>query len=135
MSIPTQEDAHLMISLFKLRLEPYMQQCENWFTTEFQAVSWDEVKQKYPMGSNEWRMLTTMLGYWEMVGALVDQNLLSEDLLFDAMESVDYGWERMKEWLPAARAEVGADLWENIERLAARQQKWRYTRIPKALRP
>jgi hypothetical protein len=76
-----------------------------------------------------------VLGYWEMVGALVDQNLLSEDLLFDAMESVDYSWERMKEWLPAARGEVGADLWENIELLANRQQKWRYTRIPKALRP
>jgi hypothetical protein len=124
-----------MVSLFKLRLEPYMQQSENWFTQEFKAASWDEVKQKYPMGSNEWRMLTTVLGYWEMVGALVDQNLLSEDLLFDAMESVDYSWERMKEWIPSARAEVGPDLWENIELLATRQAKWRYTRIPKALRP
>jgi hypothetical protein len=124
-----------MVSLFKLRLEPYMQQAENWFIREFRAGSWDEVKEKYPMGSDQWRMLTTVLGYWEMVGALVDQNLLSEDLLFDAMESVDYSWERMKEWLPAARDEVGADLWENIELLAIRQQKWRYTRIPKALRP
>jgi hypothetical protein len=124
-----------MVRLYKLRLDPYLQQAENWFNTEFQAAPWEEVKAKYPMGSNEWRMLTTVLGYWEMLGALVDQNLLSEDLLFDAIESMDYTWERVKEWVPAIRAEVGPEVWENIELLAGRQQKWHFTRIPKALRP
>ncbi|MEO8285317.1 MAG: hypothetical protein ABI670_02650 [Chloroflexota bacterium] len=135
MSIPTQEDAHLMVKLFKLRLEPYLQQSEDWFTSKFSADSWDEVRTKYPPQSSEWRMLTTVLGYWEMLGALVDHNLLSEDLLFDAIESMDYTWERVKEWLPTARQGVGPDVWENIEILANRQQKWRYTRIPKSQRP
>ncbi len=135
MSIPTQEDAHLMVRLFKLRLDPYLQASEKWFNAEFQPGTWAEVHEKYPRGSDEWRMLTTILGYWEMVGALVDQNLLSEDLLFDAIESVDYTWERVKEWLPTIRPDVGPDVWENIEIMANRQQKWRYTRIPKALRP
>jgi len=134
-SIPTQEDAHLMVELFKLRLDPYLQQSETWFATKFDAGSWDEVKAKYPIGSSEWRMLSTVLGYWEMLGALVDHNLLSEDLLFDAIESMDFNWERVKEWVPTARTEATPDLWENVERLANRQAKWRYTRTPKNERP
>ena len=135
MSIPTQEDAHLMVKLFKLRLNSYMQASERWFNSEFEPGTWAEVQAKYPKGSDEWRMLVTVLGYWEMVGALVDQNLLSEDLLFDAIESVDFTWERMTQWLPMIRPEVGPDIWENIELLTNRQKKWHYTRIPKALRP
>jgi hypothetical protein len=124
-----------MVKLFKLRLDTFLQASERWFNIEFEPASWSEVQAKYARGSDEWRMLTTVLGYWEMIGALIDQNLLSEDLLFDAMESMDYTWERLKEWLPTIRTEVGADVWENIELLANRQAKWRYTRIPKALRP
>ena len=135
MSIPTQEDAHLMVRLFELRLNRYIQKSETWFNMEFLPGTWAEVEGKYPKGSEEWRMLTTVLGYWEMLGALVDQNLLSEDLLFDAIESVDFTWQRVKEWLPTIREEVGPDVWENIELLATRQDKWRFTRLPKALRP
>jgi hypothetical protein len=112
-----------------------MQQAEEWFSTKFQPGPWEEIRNQYPLGGNEWRMLTTVLGYWEMVGALVEQNLLSEDLLFDAMESMDFTWERIKEWIPVARYEVSPDAWENIEILVNRQQKWRYTRIPKSERP
>jgi hypothetical protein len=124
-----------MVELFKLRLDPFMQQSEAWFATKFETGPWDEVKAKYPMGSAEWRMLSTILGYWEMIGALVDHNLLSEDLLFDALESMDFTWERVKEWIPTARTEATPEYWENIELLATRHAKWIYTRIPKSERP
>jgi hypothetical protein len=133
-SIPTHEDAKLMVELFKLRLDPYLQESENWFTTQFEPGSWEELKTRYPVSSREWRMLNTVLGYWEMLGALIDQNLLSEDLLFDAMEGMEITWAKVKEWLPSARSEVGPDLWENIEVLATRQQKWRSARLPKSQR-
>lgn len=132
MSIPTHEDAHLLVRLFSLRLEPYMQQSEDWFVTQFQSGSWADLKERYPNGSREWRMLTTVLGYWEMIGALIDHNLLSEDLVFDAMESIDTTWDRVKEWLPQARLELGSDLWENIELLANKQRRWRIVRVPKS---
>lgn len=134
MSIPTQDDAHLMIKLFKLRLNPYMQEAETWFAMRFEPGSWEEIKQRYPHGGPEWRLLTTVLGYWEMLGALIDHNLLSEDLFFDAIEGLDLTWDKVKEWLPMARSEMGAELWENIELLVQRQHKWRYTRVPKAQR-
>jgi len=132
MSIPTNEDAGLIIELFKLRLEPGLQEAEHWFVTEFQPGSWDELKARYPLAGKERRMLNTVLGYWEMLGALVDHNLLSEDLLFDVMESIDVTWEKVQEWLPSARLELGSDLWENIEILVTRQRRWRVVRVPKA---
>jgi hypothetical protein len=132
MSIPTQEDALLMVELFKLRLEPFLQESETWFATQFQPESWESLKAKYPQGSKEWRMLTTVLGYWELLGALLDHNLLSEDLLFDAIESVDLTWDKVKDWLPHARLDMGSDLWENIELLVTRQRRWRLVRVPKA---
>jgi len=132
MSIPTQEDALLMVELFKLRMEPFIRESETWFATEFQPASWDELKGKYPVGGREWKMLTTVLGYWELLGALLDHNLLSEDLLFDAIESVDVTWDKVQEWIPYARLELGSDLWENIELLVTRQRRWRLVRVPKA---
>lgn len=109
-----------------------MQESEDWFNLKFQPGSWDELKVRYPRGSREWRMLTTILGYWEMIGALLDHNLLSEDLVFDAIESMDDTWDKVKEWLPQARLEMGTDLWENIEVLQTRQARWRIVRVPKS---
>ena|SRR5687768_14589911 len=134
MSIPTHEDAHLLVKLFRLRLEPFMQESETWFNADLKLGSWAEMQEKYDLNSREWRMLTTVLGYWEMLGALVDHNLLSDDLLFDTMESMDITWEKIRQWLPTARGEMGAELWENVDLLISRQAKWRYTRLPKALR-
>ena len=134
MSIPTHEDAHLLVKIFKLRLEPFMQESETWFTTELQLGSWEEMQARYSLSSREWRMLTTVLGYWEMLGALVDHNLMSDDLLFDTLETMDITWVKVVEWLPTARAAMGPELWENIDLLIRRQARWRSTRLPKALR-
>lgn len=132
MGIPTHEDARLMVELFQLRLNPFMQQSETWFSTQFEPVSWDELKVRYPLGSPEWRMLNTVLGYWELLGSLIDHNLLSEELVFDAIESVDVTWEKVKDWLPHARLEMGTDLWENIELLVTKQRRWKIVRTPKS---
>jgi hypothetical protein len=134
MSIPTHEDAHLLVKIFRLRLEPFMQESETWFTTQLQLGPWEEMTVRYPVSSKEWRMLTTVLGYWEMLGALIDHNLLSDDLLFDTMETMDITWQKVRDWLPTARADMGPELWENIDLLIARQARWRNTRLPKALR-
>ena len=135
MGIPTHEDAHLIVELYQLRLEPFLQEFETWFSMQFQPGTWEELRVRYPIGGREWRMLNTVLGYWEMIGALVDHNLLSEDLVFDAFESIDYTWDKVKEWLPSARLDIGTDLWENIEILVTKQQRWRLVRTPKSQMP
>jgi len=134
MGIPTHEDAKLLIELFKLRHDPAMQEAERWFLTAFRPGSWPEIEARYPSGSPERMYLTRVMNYWEMVGALVYHNLINEDLLFDLLESTDRLWEMLKEWLPAARAQMAVDTGENIEILVQRQRRWREIYQPKAER-
>jgi hypothetical protein len=134
MGMPTHEDAKLLIEVFKLRLEPAMQEAERWFVTQFQPGSWSQVSARYPAGSPERMHLAKVLSYWEMIGALVYHNLLNEDLLFDLLEDTDRIWERIQEGLPAARSEMALDVGENIELLVQRQRRWKQTYQPKAER-
>ncbi len=127
MGIPTHADATLLIDVFKLRLEPAMQEAEAWFTTKFQPGPWSQVNARYPVGGPERLYLTRVLNYWEMIGVLVYHNLLNEDLLFDLLENTDRLWDRLREWLPTARAEKALDVGENIEILVQRQHRWRQT--------
>src|SRR4051794_12906484 len=98
MGIPTHEDAKLMLELYRLRLDPNLKAAQTWFNTQFQPGPWNEVQARYPAGSEPATMLSSVLGYWEIVGALVDHNLLSEDLLFDALESLDVSWDKVSQW-------------------------------------
>ena len=131
MGIPTHEDAKLLIELFKLRLEPAMQDAERWFISEFKPGPWHEVEARYPKNSEERAFLTRVLRYWELVGALVYHNLLNQDLLFDMLEDTDRLWERVEEWLPAARSQMSVDTGENIELLVERHRRWRQIYQPK----
>ena len=134
MGMPTHEDAKLLIEVFKLRMDPSLQEAERWFLSKFQPGTWTDVRARYPEGSPEWMYLSRVLRYWEMVGALVYHNLLNEDLLFDLLESTDRLWERLGEWLPSARSEMAVDTGENIELLVQRQRRWRHAYQPKAER-
>ena len=132
MSIPTHEDATLLLKLVRMRHEPAFQEAEGWFLREFRADDWAAIKQRYQPGSGDEARMQRVLGYWEMVGALIDHGLLSEDLLFDVLGNLDPIWERVTPWLAGARAELGAEMWENTELLVERQRHWRRMRRPKA---
>ena len=134
MGIPTHEDAKLLIELFKLRMEPGMQEAESWFLTKFEPGPWSEVETRYPSGSPERAYVTRVMSYWEMVGALVYHNLINEDLLFDLLESTDRLWTLIEQWLPTARAQMAVDAGENIEMLVLRQRRWRELYQPKGER-
>jgi len=134
MGIPTHEDAKLMLQLFRTRQEPRFLENENWFLREFRPGPWSEVSHRYPAGTQERNRLDSVLGYWELVGALIDHGLLSEDLLFDVLNDTRPLWERIEPWVIEARAEQGNDTWENIEILVERQRRWRQLHRPKSTR-
>ncbi|HUS14327.1 MAG TPA: hypothetical protein VM536_04825 [Chloroflexia bacterium] len=134
MGIPTHEDAKLMMDLFRLRQDPALQEAERWFLREFKPGPWGDMSERYQLGTPDRGRLETILGYWELVGALVDHGLLNEDLLFDVLGSTEPVWQRMEPWVAAARSELGSDTWENIEILVGRQRRWRQLHRPKSTR-
>ncbi|HMA34482.1 MAG TPA: hypothetical protein VKY74_08370 [Chloroflexia bacterium] len=134
MGIPTHEDARALLDLVRMRQAAPHQEAETWFMRDFRPGAWEDLSRHYPPGSTERAHLEAVLGYWELVGALVDNGLLNEDLLFDVLPSLEPIWERVAPWLPAARAELGSDLWENLEILVTQQRHWKQLHRPKATR-
>lgn len=132
MGIPTHEDAKVLLDIVRMRQSPQFQEAEGWFIREFRPVSWSDFRARYPQGSPEQARVETVLRFWELVGALVDNGLMNEDLLFDVIDSVDPIWARIEPWLTEARAELGSNTWENLELLLLRQRHWRQMHRPKA---
>src|SRR5205085_2769940 len=77
--------------------------------------------QKYPNGSDGRLLVNRILGYYETVGTLWKNRLISEDLLFDWLW-VPAAWGLVKAIALGMRAEAGnAGLWENFEAMAERE--------------
>jgi len=134
MGIPTHEDAKLLMDLMRMRHEPQFPEAETWFLHEFQAADWPTLRTRCPDGSPNWIRVETVLDFWELVGALVDNGLLNDDLLFDVQGSLDPIWQRVEPWILAARQEKGLDTWENLELLVERQRHWRRMHRAKSTR-
>ena len=134
MGIPTHEDAKLLMDLFRMHQDATLQADESWFLHDFRPGSWEAVSTQYPAGSPEGDRIDRVLRYWELVGALVDNGLLSEDLLFDVLPSVEPIWRRVEPWIIQGRTALGIDTWENLQLLVGRQQHWQQMHRPKATR-
>lgn len=134
MGIPTHEDAKVLLEIVRMRQDHQFQEAESWFMREFRPVSWSDFRARYPLGSPDAARVETVLRFWELVGALVDNGLMNEDLLFDAISSVEPIWTRIEPWLTEARAELGSNTWENMELLVLHQRHWRQMHRPKASR-
>lgn len=125
MGIPTYEDARILLELYRIRYSPGFQEAYRWFMTEFRPTSWSEVKEAYPPGSPGDTYIGQVMGYYSALGTMVFYNLLSEDILFDVIEDLQPLWERVRPWIDEAREVEGTHLFENVELLVERQQRWR----------
>lgn len=125
MSIPTYEDARLLLELYRIRYAPEFQQAYLWLMTEFSPTSWEEVRRTCQPASREGAYLGQVMGYFSALGTMVFHNLLSEDILFDVIEDLTPIWEKVRPWLYQAREEEGPHLYENLEFLVERQRRWK----------
>ncbi len=125
MSIPTYEDARLLLELYRIRYSPEFQEAHRWFMTDFEAGSWEEVRRTCPPASREAGYLGQVMAYYSALGTMVFHNLLSEDILFDVIEDLMPVWQRVQPWIYEAREAEGPHLYENVELLVERQQRWK----------
>jgi len=131
MSKPTKEDASLMLQILTMmKGDEIYQKAEMWSFIEFNVKDYEDFKAKYPMGSEGYKYLMNLLSYGELIGTLINQELLSEDLVFDL-----YGnmlWDKVKNIIPGLRKDMGSPrLYENYELGARKYPKWAETHPPK----
>ncbi len=115
---PTQADGELLLRLYDIRREPELRRARKWFLSEFQPSGWPEIKARYLTQSDEDRWLRMTIGYWEMVGALVNHGVLHAELFFDpTSEDMDV-WRRCEPWIEGARADIRPTYLQHLEKMA-----------------
>lgn len=131
---PDHHDAELLLRLYDLRREAKLRQAREWFVKEFHVKTLEEIGQRWPMGSEGNAFYRMVVSYWEMAASIVNHGLIKEEFFFENTAEFFLVWERVKSFLPAARASrKNPLLWSNLETLAGKFQKWMDNRAPGAL--
>jgi len=118
---PTKQDAEILVQLWQI----FPREAYRWFQGNFSAKTLEEHDKKYPPGSLERDYITQLREFYETVGVLVSQGVLSEDLFFDVAFHLSGVWEKLgpviKDW---QRAKNNPAIEENMEWLARRYESW-----------
>lgn len=100
-----------------------------WFLHDLTAKDYAEYKAQYPGTSHERAHFTSVCGFFELAGVLVNRKLLDADLFFDLFNPTPY-WERAKPIVEGMR-KTRPHIYENFERLAGQRKQWAEKRPPK----
>ena len=131
MSKPTKEDATLLLQLIGVTIaKEENKKAMTWVYLEFGEKSFDDFITKYPMGSEGFNNVMTVASDGELVGVFVNNELLSEDLIFDLYGSLL--WEKLGPIIQDMRKLTNKPrLFENYEICAKKYQIWAEKNPPK----
>ena len=130
LSKPTKADAELFLRFFAImRSDEDFKKAMRWFYEEFDVKSYRAFKKKYPMGSEGYRNFMVFTSYWEVLGTLVNNGLLIQDLVFDMFA---FPWEKAEPIVHGIRKDMKIPrLYENFEVLAKKLPQWEKKHPPK----
>jgi hypothetical protein len=131
MGKPTKEDASLLIQIFNTAsADEHYRDAFYWFNTEMNEDNYDDFKEKYPPGSDGYRHFMRMSSYGELVGALVNREVLNEDLVFELYG--DMMWEKSSPIVRGMREDLKMPRFlENFEVMALKYPEWAEKNPPK----
>ena len=131
MSDPTREDAQLLIQILGIITQnKELGDAINWVAYELNAKTYEEFKEKHPMGSDELKKFNNFLAIFEFIGVLVNRNLLSVDLIYDAWG--DLFWKKTEAIVHGMRKELQMPRFsENFEVMAKGYPQWAERNPPK----
>lgn len=121
MSIPTHEDANLILKLYDLRREETMRKARNFFIFFFPEKIEDITNVLFnktdPEKSAYYRQVTT---YWEMAASLVNHGTLNEQLFMDCNGEYIAVYAKVEQLLPELRKLFGPSYLIQLEKLVKR---------------
>jgi len=130
-SKPTQEQAQLHLQVYDLRREARLRQARDWFAKNFVANTFEEAMRIAPFGTESGAFTGMVIGYWEQACALLNYDLLHEDLFFETSGEFFGVWEQLKGVVPEFRQRFAdKQLLANLEKAAQRFEVWSERRNP-----
>ena len=128
------QNAQLLLQIYDLRREEKLRRAREWVFGNFWADNLEEFNNICPAGTDEnafYRQVTT---YWDMVAAIVNREMIDQDLFFETTTEPLMIWMRVKDVVLEQRKLRKNPLFlRNLEILAEKHEKWLATRAPEAL--
>ena len=130
-SKPTFEQAQLHLQVYEQRREERLRKARDWFAQNFWPESTEEAMKIAAPGTEGGTYFMMVVSYWEQACALLNYELLHEDLFFETSGEFFGVFERIRPGLQQAR-----DMWKNphflgnMEQAAKRFEAWAEERSP-----
>lgn len=131
MSKPTKDDAKIFLKIMEIATaDENYRKATRWVFEELNIKDYDEFKAQHPRGSEGYRNFQSFATYGELIGTLINRELLSEDLIFDLYG--DMFWDKIGPIAQGMRKDFGmARLYENYEVCAKKYLVWAKKNPPK----
>jgi hypothetical protein len=128
---PTHEQAQLHLQVYEMRREARLRQARDWFFKNYQVSSLDDAMRIAAPGTEGGQFAGMVLSYWEQACALLNYDLLHEDLFFETNGEFFGVWELAKPVVPQARERFKMNGYlAHLEKAAKRYEAWSETRSP-----
>lgn len=128
---PTHEQAQLHLQVFEMRREARLRQARDWFFKNYIVDTMEDSMRIAAPGTEGGTNVMMVLGYWEQACALLNYDLLHEDLFFETSGEFFGVWEAVKAVVPAFRERfVSKQYLGHLEKAAQRYETWIESRSP-----
>jgi len=115
-TVPTYEDAQLVLKLYELRREEKLRAARDWFGTKFFPQKAEDVIALTGTENAYYRMVTS---YWDMAASFVARGILNADLFLDSGGEMIFVWAKLGDFVPQLRQNLGPNLLKNVEHVIA----------------
>jgi hypothetical protein len=128
---PTHEQAQLHLQVYEMRREDRLRQGRDWFFKNYHVQTIEDAMRIAAPGTEGGAFAGMVLSYWEQACALLNYDLLNEDLFFETSGEFFGVWELVKNVVPQARERFKMNGYlAHLEKAAQRYEAWSETRSP-----
>jgi len=128
---PTFEQAKLHLEVYDMRREPRLRQARDWFFSKYFANTFEEAMRIAAPGTEGGTNYMMVVSYWEQACALLNYDLLHEDLFFETSGEFFGVWERIKPTIEEGRKLFSSKIFlAHLEKAAKRYETWIEQRSP-----
>ena len=117
-SVPTYDDAHLVLKLYELRRDEKLRAAREWFVARFFPRSAADIETLYAAPGNENVFFRMVTSYWDMAASFVVRGVLNPDLLIDSSGEMLLVWAKLEDHVSQIRGKVVSTAFlSNLERM------------------
>lgn len=128
---PTFQQAQLHLQVYEQRREAKLRDARDWYFKNYFVQTFEDAFRLAAPGTENGAKAMMVLSYWEQACALLNYDLLHEDLFFETGGEFFGVWERVKPIVPKGRETFKNQQWlGHLEKAAQRFEVWAEHRNP-----